>query len=604
MLPANFSALRQALASFCHVLQRCLINPLTRLQLAGLVCLCTLQPWALAQPLNAPGVQSVELGVQLKNVALDAHSEYWLDTTGTVTVEQLYARADSASLFAPRQYAQNHNIHGKALWIKFDAPITDPSARWYLEIAMATLDEATLYWRDSSGSFKQLRAGDTVPRAQWPQADRFATFRLSESAQPATYYLRIKQDRTPFSAPLYIYRDSQLVEQREREHFALGAYFSLILLIACCCLAMASTMRDNTFVQYFLYVLTIGGYQAAYTGIGAQYLWPSFTRWADKANFVLPAMATIAGLVFVRILAKPAVFMPPLDKAVIALLCAQTVNTALELVYPTWLGFQLLGWLTIGIVACVYAVVWFGWTRGDRNMRWTAIAFLPVVIGVLPQLMRNAGWINSNFFTQYGVTIGSALEMPILLYALVLRANARREGMARAAGLPTQDALTGLANMRELLRNIHGAMTRASRYSQQYGLVQIELTNYHWFVKEHGREMGDKALVLLSTRLQLLSRDVDTCGRLNENSFALLIEGPCTPSRAAKVAAQIAACAHRPTELLPVGASLKLQITCALMPDLQALELGDDANAQLGWLIHRSEMLDDEPRKTIRTLNF
>jgi hypothetical protein len=34
------------------------------------------------------------------------------------------------------------------------------------------------------------------------------------------------------------------------------------------------------------------------------------------------------------------------------------------------------------------------------------------------------------------------------------------------------------------------------------------------------------------------------------------------------------------------------------------LELGDDANAQLGWLIHRSEMLDDEPRKTIRTLNF
>jgi diguanylate cyclase (GGDEF)-like protein len=188
--------------------------------------------------------------------------------------------------------------------------------------------------------------------------------------------------------------------------------------------------------------------------------------------------------------------------------------------------------------------------------------------------------------------------------ALVLRANARREGMARAAGLPTQDALTGLANMRELLRNIHGAMTRASRYKQQYGLVQIELTNYDWFIKEHGREMGDKALVLLSTRLQLISRDVDTCGRLNENSFALLIEGPCTPSRAAKVSAQIAACAHRPTELLPVGASLKLQITCALMPDLQATELSDDANAQLGWLIHRSEMLDDEPRKVIRTLNF
>ncbi len=604
MLPAIFPALRQCMAYFCHVLQHCRTTLLTSLQLVVLLCLCAVQPWALAQPSPISAVQGTVLGAQLKSVALDAHSEYWLDATGTTTIEQLHARPESATLFTQRHYAQNHNVHGKALWIKFDASITDASARWYLEIAMATLDEATLYWRDSSGAFKQQRAGDTVPRVQWPQADRFATFRLSESAQPATYYLRIKQDRVPFSAPLYIYRDNELVEQREREHFALGAYFSLVLLIACCCLAMASAMRDNTFVQYFFYVLTIGAYQAAYTGIAAQYLWPSLTRWADKANFVLPALATIAGLAFVRSLAKPAVFMPPLNKAVIALIFAQTINTSLELVYPTWLGFQLLGWLTIGIVACVYAVVWFGWTRGDRGMRWTAIAFLPVVVGVLPQLLRNAGWINSNFFTQYGVTIGSALEMPILLYALILRANARREGIARAAGLPTQDALTGLANMRELLRNIHGAMTRAVRYSQQYGLVQIELTNYDWFVKEHGREMGDKALVLLSTRLQLIARDVDTCGRLNENSFALLIEGPCTPSRAAKVAAQIAACGHRPTELLPVGASLKLQITCALMPDPQAMELGDDANAQLGWLIHRSEMLDDEPRKVIRTLNF
>jgi two-component system, sensor histidine kinase LadS len=278
MLLAIITAVRQGVASFCHALQHRLVTTLAYLQLAALLCLCALQPFAFAQPSNTAGVHGVVLDAQLKSVALDSRTEYWLDTNGTTTVEELHARADSAGLFTPRHYAQNHNIHGKVLWIKFDAPITDPSARWYLEIAMATLDEATLYWRDSAGAFKHQWAGDTVPRAQWPQADRYATFRLSESAQPATYYLRIRHDRVPFSAPLYIYRDAALVEQREREHFALGAYFSLILLIACCCLAMAFAMRDNTFVQYFFYVLTIGGYQAAYTGIGAQYLWPSFTR--------------------------------------------------------------------------------------------------------------------------------------------------------------------------------------------------------------------------------------------------------------------------------------------------------------------------------------
>jgi GGDEF domain-containing protein len=116
--------------------------------------------------------------------------------------------------------------------------------------------------------------------------------------------------------------------------------------------------------------------------------------------------------------------------------------------------------------------------------------------------------------------------------------------------------------------------------------------------------VSDRALVLLGTRLQLIARDVDTTGRIDDNHFVLLVEGPCKASRAAKVAAQIAACAYRPTDLLPVGATLKLQVTCALMPDPEALALGDDAHAQLGWLLASSESLDTHSQKTLRTLNF
>jgi GGDEF domain-containing protein len=116
--------------------------------------------------------------------------------------------------------------------------------------------------------------------------------------------------------------------------------------------------------------------------------------------------------------------------------------------------------------------------------------------------------------------------------------------------------------------------------------------------------MADRALVIVARRLQTIARDVDTAGRIDENHFVLLIEGPCKPSYAAKIAAQIAASAHRPSDLLPVGASVKLRVTCALMPDPQATHLGDDASAQLGWLVHSSESLQADPRKLVRTLNF
>jgi two-component system, sensor histidine kinase LadS len=552
-----------------------------------------------------PRLRQIELGQQVKRVDIDADSEYWVDESSTATVAEVDARQAAGKLFTPRSAAQLHLLNGKALWVRFEANITDSRARWFLELQQSTPDDVTLYWRDGSNQWVKLRSGDVVARDKWPVLDRYPVFQLShERLAPTVYYVRVVQRRSPFSAPLHIYRDTELIAQRQIEHFFLGTYFGLVALICMVCVVMSLTMRDKTFANYVVYSLAIGMAQASMTGIAAQHLWPGAARWSDLSPLFLSSVAAAAGLWFVRSVVKPRIFLPKLDAFSVVLIATELVVASIDLIYPSRVGFWLSNLLIYAVTAVVCAVVWSAWSRGDATMRWIALGFLPVVLGALPPLMHNTGLMGTNFFTQYGVTLGSALEMPILLYGLVLRSATRREGRARAAGLPTQDALTGLSNTRDLLRQIHGAMTRAARYKQQYGLILIELTNYQWFVKEHGREVSDRALVLLGTRLQLIARDVDTAGRIDDNHFVLLVEGPCKASRAAKVAAQIAACAYRPTDLLPVGSTLKLQVTCALMPDPEALALGDDANAQLGWLLASSESLDTHPQKTLRTLNF
>jgi two-component system, sensor histidine kinase LadS len=551
-----------------------------------------------------PAVAVAVLSKQVNQLALDNATAYWIDEAADATVEQ----ADSAfsnKLFSRRAPGQSHNIHGKAMWLRFEAQIADPSTHWFLEVSLTSTDDVKLFWRDSSGQWLTQRSGDALPRSKWPVQDRFPVFKLThQSSAPVVYYMCVVHHRTPFSAPLHIYRDTELVSQRQRENFFLGTYFGLLLLVGVVCIAMSVAMRDTTFVQYLVYVTTIGIAQASYTGIAGQYLWPEWNVWTDTASFFLPTIASVAGLWFVRTVVNFPVYMPRLDKIAVVLMLVQSATALSELVYPTLLSFHLLTLLCVAIVVVVYLVAWNGWMRGNVQARWIAMAFLPIVIGVMPQLLRNMGLIHTSFATQYGVTLGSAIEMPLLLYGLMLRANARSEARGRATGLPLRDALTGLSNMRDLLHQVHGAMTRAVRYQQQYGLVLIELTNYNWFVKEHGREISDRALVLLGTRLQLAARDVDTTGRIDDTHFVLLIEGPCKPGYAAKVAARISASAHRPSDLLPVGATLKLRITCALMPDPEALRLGDDANAQLGWLLASSEALPNDPRKSLRTLNF
>lgn len=569
--------------------------------IAALLVGSLLHPTAHAQQVLTP----IILDGQAKRLSVDAASQYWVDDSGAATAVEVDARQRSLGIFKPRVGAERQNLHGKALWIRFDAQITAPNSHWFLELAQSSADDVSLHWRDANNQWVSLRAGDVVPRAQWPVLDRFPLFQLGqERLASSVYYLRIAHARVPFSAPLHIYRDSELVAQREVEHFFLGAYFGLIMLVSLVCLALARAMRDRSFLHYVLYVGLIGIAHACFTGIAAQYLWPQATTWSDLSNFFFTSLAAAACLWFVRSVIKPNLYSPTLDVFTLLLIAAQVVVTFVDAVFPSAVGFQTNNAITITAALTLFTMVWHAWRRGDATARWLALGSLPVVLGVAPALLRNVGLVNTGFWTQYGSLIGSAIEMPILLYGLVLRSALRSEGRARATGLPTQDPLTGLSNMRDLLRHIHGAKTRASRYGQQYSLVLIELTNHAWFTKEHGREMADRALVILATRLQLITRDVDHAGRIDENHFVLLIEGPCTPSYVAKVAAQVVASAHRPSDLLPVGASIKLRVTCALMPDPKALELGDDANAQLGWLVHSSESLQADPRKQVRTLNF
>ena len=552
------------------------------------------------------GLQRIELGADVTRLEVDPRSQYWIDDTGRASIDQVHAQLGGADLFQPRGLMQRHHAHGKVLWIRFEANITDARARWFLEVALPTTDDVSLFWRDANNQWLHLRAGDVVPRTQWPILNRNPVFQLSHEQQmPTEYYVRLEHQRVPFSAPLYIYRDTALVTQRQVEYFFMGLYFGLTLLVALVSAAFALALRDRSFSSYTVYLIALGMFQLAYMGLAAQYLWPQATEWADMASFILPPIAAATGLWFTRTVIRPSSFSPLLDRLTLGTIVLILSLSAATAVVRTFWAFQVLNFCIALCIPLVLTMVWAAWVQADGKLRWIAVGFLPVIISIIPPLLRNMGVINMGFLSQYSITIGSALEMPILLYALIVRSAERRITLARAVGLPNHDPLTGLSNVRNLLVQLHGAMTRSSRFKQQFAMVLVELNNHDWFYNEHGREVAARALVLLGTRLQRIAREVDTVARLDITQFVFLIEGPCKTGYAAKVAAQIAASGHRPSNFLPVGATLKLHVTCALMPEARASQLGDDANTQLAWLIEQADLLTKQgTRNQVHTLNF
>ena len=74
------------------------------------------------------------------------------------------------------------------------------------------------------------------------------------------------------------------------------------------------------------------------------------------------------------------------------------------------------------------------WTQGDDpHIRLIALGFLPVLVMAIFPIAKGMNLIPISFLTRYGLSIGAALEMPILFYALSLRGSRRREAQVRAA---------------------------------------------------------------------------------------------------------------------------------------------------------------------------
>ncbi|MBG9389537.1 sensor domain-containing diguanylate cyclase [Caenimonas aquaedulcis] len=547
---------------------------------------------------GAASVPTIALNPSAAGVSLDGNSRFWVDATGLRSADRV--EADFASLpWALREPGRTYNIDGKALWFQFDAQ--SAGGRWFLELASSGIDRAQLFYRGEDGKWVEQEAGDTMPVSQWPLPGRFPTFELSGvTGKPVRYWLRVEHARVDFASPIAIYDQPRLLASREREQFLLGAYFGLAALITLIAAANGIVQRDRNFRAYAVYVGSLAIGQLAYLGVGAQHVWDHWLHWNEVATFVLPGISGACALWFARTVTEPARFSRALDLAVWALIFALLSAVALDTLLTSRTSFALVMALTLVALAVVAGLVMLVWAQGeDPYIRLIALGFVPVLVMALFPVARGLNLIPASALTRYGLSIGAAIEMPILFYALSLRATRRRVTFDRAAGLSHNDALTGLAHNRTLLQRLESALTRARSMRHGCGLIALRISNFDALVTEYGREMGDRVLVVAASLLRQAITDVDLAARTGDHEFAILLEGPTGSAVALSRAQQIVASGLRQADALPTGTTLKFCITLAMLPEREL-----NAAASLKWLQDAARAMPADSRKVIRPLNF
>lgn len=521
-------------------------------------------------------------------------ASFWVDVSGQASLED--AMHLPAGSFQPMDRYRTFDLDKSALWLHLELPELDASRRWYLALSAAAFtNRATLHVRGPEGEWTVQQAGDLLPVSQWSHPDQTPVFSVP-AGLAGPVWLRLENRPAPLSPHLLLLEEDTLQETRYWTFLMIGGYLGFGLLVLFWGWVHARLYGDRAFIAYCCYVASMLGFQAAFTGVGGVFFWRDWAWWNDAAPAVFMLWLTASGIWFVREACAVPRHHRRVDRFVQAWCWFGLLFPVVYLLLQNGAAYAVLNLYGLLSVILSFTLCVWTWRLGEKYAGWLALGFLPVHLSYPFPALRAAGILPDSWATQYAVLIGSAIEIPLLLYILHRRAKEFNENHARLRAIESTDPLTGLTIAPVLDLRLRDAMRRARRYGHPCGLMMVELINHADIAARQGREVADRALVVAASRLSHVVRDVDTVCRVANARFALLVEGPLQPDHLMLLAQHIVAKGLEQVPSLPAGVSLRFRLVSMALPD-EANEGGD------GHLLDRlSSALDrmaDDPRKVV-----
>jgi GGDEF domain-containing protein len=363
---------------------------------------------------------------------------------------------------------------------------------------------------------------------------------------------------------------------------------------------------DPVFDAYCMYVACMLLFQLSYTGMGGLFLWPHWAWFNDTAPAQFMLLMIGSGIWFIRQATALQRHSRRVDRAVVGFSLFGLVFPVVYIMFSGPLTYAILNVYGLASVVLSISLCLWTWRKGEHYSGWLLLGFLPIHLSYPFPALRAAGAMADSWATQYAVLIGSAIEIPLLLYILHWRAKDFSENRARMRALDSTDPLTGLTATPVLRLRLRDALRRARRLNHRCAVLLVDLTNHAEIVSRQGREAGDRALVIAASRLSQVVREVDTVCRVSDTRFAVLTEGP-QPDEARRLLAQhIVARGLEEVSRLPPDLVLRFRVVTAGAPD-GAIELTPEGDVdeqrlmqRMNWALDR---LMQEPKKVVHHLD-
>lgn len=476
---------------------------------------------AFAQP-------SLELQPGTSRVSLAPHITYYQDVSGQQSVATAVERMQRGDLVALPDGKAAFGFQPGAFW--FHARVTNrdqAEPRWLLVQEYALSDRIDVYVRDPQGRLVHQAGGDALPFGVRSVGYRHPNFWLSlPPGQPLDLFVRI-QSQSSMQVPLVLYTPAAFTERSRDAQFGIGIYYGILLALFFYNLVLWLKLRDPSYFWYLFHVAAFGLVLFTLNGLGFEYLWPNSSWLADKAVPLSICLAQIGMQQFARHFLELRRRWPWGDRIGLVMIGFFVLLGLASLQLPYRIATPLaaaavfisITWIAIESVVVVL--------RGYKPARVFLLAWAMFLLGTGLFTALAFGLVPKNFLTEYGVQIGSALEMLLLSIALGYRYASLRNENERIVGEAKQqlereveqrttelrdalgqlgdaharlressqrDSLTGLHTRAHFRERFDDALTQTRRQGLPLSLLMVDLDHFKQINDRHGHLTGDECL--------------------------------------------------------------------------------------------------------------
>ncbi len=376
--------------------------------------------------------------------------QVFVDKTGTQNIEGIQ-NLDKSSFEVSKLDTLNFGHTPYTYWLKFDfSNSSNHSITRLLEIEYNNIDEVEFFEPEYAESKISIQRFESYTAGmQYPFQIRNINHRnflyLIEIGpnENKTYYIKTKT-MGGLILPIYLWEEKEYNSFDSLRLQGLGFYFGIMFVMIIYNFFIFISVREISYLYYIGYIFGLSGIQLVLTGIGFQNFWPKHTWFQQNAYVIFSTVCMSMSLLFAKSFLNIKIISKRLNFLINFLVYLNILILISIFLFPR--SITIIAGIFISVPSVITAIFCgvFSYLSHYRPARYYLLAFSMLILSGLVMIMKFLNLIDSNFFSDYGLFLGSCIEVILLSFALASRINTikKEKEEAQAKSLEMQKILT------------------------------------------------------------------------------------------------------------------------------------------------------------------